>query len=213
MMKTLKISNIKYKIPSTNSGFTLIEVLVSSAILIILAAGFLGLQYITSQNQLSAWRNYLSIESANNAAGTLARELRDARPSALGAYPLEVANDQELIFYSDIDYDDVVERVRYTLSGTSLTKGIVKPVGDPITYPLASEKVRVLTDIVRNATNPVFYYYNSDWPTDITFNPLPLSERIAETHHVKIRLITNPDSNQANFDYTLESEVKIRMLN
>ncbi len=198
---------------TTQKGFTLIEVLVSSAILIILAAGFLGLQYITSQNQLSAWRNYLSIESANNAASSLSRELRDARASELGTYPLEVANDQEIIFYSDIDYDDIVERVRYTLSGTNLIKGVTEPSGDPVSYPPSSEKVRILTDIVRNASYPVFYYYNSDWPSDTANNPLPGSDRIAETRQVKIRLVTNSRSDQPNFDYTLESDVKIRMLN
>lgn len=193
-------------------GFTLIEVLVSTALMVILAMGFLGLQYILSQNQVSAWRNYLSIEGANSAISTMAKELRDARPSESGGYPIEVANDQEIVFYSDIDYDDTVERVRYILSGNQLIKGIIKPVGQPVTYPPVNEVTKVVTDIVRNATTPVFYYYNGSWPTDTTNNPLTLANRISDTREVKIFLRTNPKSNMPTYDYSLESSVRIRML-
>jgi len=196
----------------SEAGFTLIEVLVSSAILVILAMGFLSIQYVLSQNQVSAWRNYLSIESANVAMSAIVHELRDARASDIGSYTLEVANDQEIIFYSDYDYDGVVERIRYSLSGYNLTKGIVEPSGSPLSYPLASEKTKVVSDIVQNATQPIFYYYNSDWPSDTTNNPLTASDRIAEARQVKIILITNADPDDTKNDYVLESDVRLRML-
>ncbi|KKQ52256.1 hypothetical protein A2865_02290 [Candidatus Woesebacteria bacterium RIFCSPHIGHO2_01_FULL_39_17] len=194
-------------------GFTLIEVLVSAAILVILAAGFLGLQFIISQNQVTAWRNYLAIEAANLSLSNISRELRDARQSGTGGYPLEVSNDQEIVFYSDIDYDAEVERVRYTLSGTELIKGTTEPVGEPATYPADSEKTKILTDIIRNGASPVFYYYNTDWPEDTTNNPLPLDLRISDTRHIKIILITNPKADSPDFDFILESDVRLRMLN
>lgn len=198
---------------SKSAGFTLIEVLVSSAILVILAAGFLGLQYIMSQNQVSAWNNYLAIEQANTAVSQLEKELRNAQQSEAGAYPLEIPNDQEIVFYSDVDYDGKTERVRYTLSGTSLEKGITEPEGEPATYPVVNEKVKTITDIVRNGSDPIFYYYNKDWPTDTTNNPLPLADRISDTTQVKVILVTNPKPTDTDFDYTLETDVKIRMLN
>ncbi|OGM60922.1 hypothetical protein A3A75_02425 [Candidatus Woesebacteria bacterium RIFCSPLOWO2_01_FULL_39_10] len=196
-----------------NSGFTLIEVLVSAAILVILAVGFLGLQYIISQNQVTVWRNYLSIEDANFSLSIMARELRDMRQSDTGAYPLEVANDQEIVFYADVDYDGEIERVRYTFSGTDLTKGVIEPTNPPVSYPSGSEKVRVITDIVRNASDSIFYYYNSDWPTDTVNNPLPQASRISDTRQIKIILKTNPKANDANNDYILESDIRLRMLN
>lgn len=205
----LKIRPISAK----SEGFTLIEVLVASAILVILAVGFLGIQYIISQNQLTTWRNYLSIEAANIAISGMSREIRDLRQNELGGYPLEKAEDQEIIFYSDLDYDGVVERVRYTLNGSDLEKGIVEPTGDPITYPLAEEKVRVVTDIVRNGSDPFLYYYNSDWPTDTTNNPLAPEDRISDTRQIKIIIKTNPRTDEPNLDFILESDVKLRMLN
>ncbi|KKQ98399.1 MAG: hypothetical protein UT24_C0004G0021 [Candidatus Woesebacteria bacterium GW2011_GWB1_39_12] len=211
-----EIGNWKLEIGNSSQregGFTLIEVLVSAAILVILAAGFLGLQFIISQNQVTAWRNYLAIEAANLSLSNLSRELRDARQSGTGGYPLEVPNDQEIVFYSDIDYDEEIERVRYTLSGTELTKGVIEPVGEPATYPADTEKTKIVTDIVRNASNPVFYYYNSDWPTDTTNNPLPSNLRISDTRQIKIILITNPKADSPEFDFRLESDVRLRMLN
>jgi len=195
----------------SESGFTLIEVLVSAAIMVILGVAFLGLQYILSENQTSAWKNYLSIESANGAVSTFTKELRSANQSETGSYPLEVANDQEIIFYSDYDYDGVAERVRYTLSGTDLMKGIIEPTGDPLTYNLASESVRNLTNIIRNGTDPMFYYYNSDWPSDTTNNPLTLTYRISDTREIKLILSVNPNTDDNN--YILEGSVKVRMLN
>jgi len=190
----------------------LIEILVSSAILVILAVGFLGIQYIISQNQLTTWRNYLSIEAANIAISGMSREIRDARQNELGAYALETANDQEIIFYSDIDYDGVIERVRYTLNGSDLEKGVVEPSGDPLSYS-SPESVRVVTDIVRNGTDPLFYYYNAGWPEDTTNNPLAPADRISDTSQIKIIIKTNPRTDKPDLDYILESDVKLRMLN
>lgn len=197
--------------PQSESGFTLIEVLVSAAIMVILGVAFLGLQYILSENQTSAWQNYLSIESANGAVSMLTKELRSANQSETGSYPLEVAGDQEIVFYADYDYDNIAERVRYTLSGTELIKGITEPSGDPVSYNLANESVRTLTNIVRNGTDPAFFYYNSDWPGDSVNNPLIPADRISDTRQVKVILDINPSLEDNN--YTLEGMVKVRMLN
>ena len=197
---------------TSSQGFTLIEILISSAILVMLAAGFLGMQYILSKNQVTAWNNYLSIESSNTAMSVLIKELRNATNSDNGSYPLESLLDQEIIFYSDTDYDGKVERVRYTINGTQLLKGVIEPVGDPAVYDTAQERETVVSDILRNNTDPIFYYYNSDWPSDTTNNPLALSERIANTKFIKIFIKTSPRADTTDFDYIIESDVKIRML-
>lgn len=198
---------------SNKSGFTLIEILVASAVMVLLGVAFVGLQYILSENQTSAWRNYLSIENANGAVSRFAKEIRNATQSELGSYPLELANDQEIIFYSDYDYDGIVERVHYSLTGTEFIKGIVEPAGDPLIYDAGTEINKTITNIVRNDTDPVFYYYNSDWPTDTVNNPLDVANRISDTTEIKIILSTNPDTATNEYNYQLESSVKVRMLN
>lgn len=192
-------------------GFTLIEILVAAALMVLVAAGFLGLQYIFTQNQLTAWQTYLSIEEGNNTLATMAREIRTASPSETGSYPLLVANDQEIVFFSDYDYDGTVERIRYTLTGSDLEKGVVEPTSTP-TYPLDTEKTRTVTSNIRNGSDPVFFYYNEDWPGDTTNNPLTLSDRISQTELVTITLDLNTDDSDPNNNYTVESNTQIRML-
>lgn len=200
------------KINSKVSGFTLIEVLVSAAILVILGAGFLGLQYMFSENQIVAWQAYFSVEDANGILSNMVKELRDASQSENGSYPFVEFNDQEIIFYSDINSDGKTERVRYTLSSNQLIKGVIQPTGNPATYPTTNEKVTVLSSNIRNLAQPVFYYYNNAWPNDTTNNPLPLATRLSNTSLIKINLRLNTKANDSKNDYVLESYTQPRIL-
>jgi prepilin-type N-terminal cleavage/methylation domain-containing protein len=195
------------------AGFTLIEGLLSIVIIAILGLGFLGLQYILSQNQGLVFKSYLSIEDSNTGVREFTRQLRTARPGENGAYAIESVNANEIIFYSDVDFDDVAERVRYYLDNTTLYRGITEPTTQlPITYPLENEIIKELTSIVRNLSTPIFTYYNEDWPTDTTNNPLILPTDLSNIKTVGIYLRTNPVANEPDKDYVLQSYVNIRML-
>lgn len=192
-------------------GFTLIEILIALALTSMLGLGILSLQVILAQNRLVVWRNYLNVEEANSNISTLVREIRNLRPADNGSYPLEKAWDQEIVFYSDVDFDGQSEKVRYSLSGTELSKGVIEPVGYPATYPPANEKTKIVAENIRNADSPIFYYYNGDWPGDTVNNPLPTPSRLSDTKLMKIYLeINTEDTPDKNF--TLESYVQLRML-
>ncbi len=197
---------------SSRQGFTLIELLIVIVLMSLLAGGFLTLQFILSQNQIAVWTNYISVNDANNSVTQLVRELRTARDGDNGAYAIETADDSEIIFYSDYDFDGQVERLRYALAGTELTKGVIEPEGSPSTYPPGQEKVKVLSDNIRNAATPIFYYYNSDWPEDTVNNPLTTPASPADIKLVRIYLKLNNSANQPDKDYELESFSQIRML-
>jgi len=194
------------------NGFTLVEVLVGGFLLLGLGIAIVGLNYIISQNQVLVWRNYLNVEGANANVSSLVRELRNARPGDNGAYPLERAYDQEIVFYSDLDFDKQSERVRYYLSGTSFYKGVTEPVGYPITYPQANEKLVKLSDNVRNGSTPIFYYYNGNWPGDTQHNPLAIPVRLSDTKLMRVYMRLNTEANEPDKDYILESYTQIRML-
>lgn len=197
---------------AVKSGFTLIELLVSVVILAILGGAFISVQFLVSQNQTSVFRNYVSIEETNTIVSSLARELRNATGGENGSFSLVTLSDQEIIFYSDYDFDGRVERIRYTLTGTSLIKGIVEPTDPPVGYPLANERVQTLTGNVRNGQNPVFFYYNEDWPQDTINNPLQASDRLSDTQLIKIVLILNAKADDPIRDYKIESFTQVRML-
>lgn len=195
----------------TNTGFTIIEMLVAMSITVILAGALLGLQYLLAQNREVAIDNYFSVDAANTNINAMVREIRTARISNSGAYPIYSAGDNELIFFSDIDFDGDAERIRYTRSGTSIERGLIEPFGQPATYPEEQETTKIISDIVRNGTDPLFEYYNEDWPADTTNNPLTAPFSIADIKLVKVRVIINSNEGEEN-NYTLESFAQIRTL-
>ena len=193
-------------------GFTLIEMLIAMVVLTASAGGLLGLQYILSQNQILILSSYKNENDASQTVTSFSREIRSAKTSDSGSYPLEIANDSEIAFYSDIDFDGKTERVRYFLTGTQLSKAITKPTDYPVSYPAGQEKVSVVATDIRNGTAPVFYYYNSDWPVDTQNNPLSSQNRLANTRSVKMSLKVNKTANESDKDFLVESGVQIRML-
>ena len=194
------------------SGFTLVEVLVASVVIVFLGMAILGLQYVLGQSQVFIWKSSVDVDQANSSMQSLIKEIRTARPSDSGAYSLELVSDNEIIFYSDIDFDGESEKIRYFLTDNVLSKGVIEPTGFPPTYPEENEKVKVLTENVRNGDEPMFYYYNGDWPADTQNNPLPSENRLSNTRSVGILLKLNADADKPEKDYIAESYVQIRML-
>ena len=101
------------------SGFTLIELIVTIAITGIFSLGLIGLQRIMNNAALTSFGSYLDVDEANRGISIMVREIRNIRPADNAAYPLERAQDQEMIFYSDVDYDGDTDPVTYTLFCTS----------------------------------------------------------------------------------------------
>lgn len=153
-----------------------------------------------------------AINEARKGIETMVKEIREARYGEDGSYPLEEAGNSQFIFYSDVDKDNSVERVRYFLDGTDFKKGVIEPSGDPPQYVLSNEIIRILSIYVRNASTPIFVYYNGDWPIDIVNNPLPTLTRLTETKLMHVYLRINVDPNRPPDNFELESDVQIRNL-
>lgn len=153
-----------------------------------------------------------AINEARKGIETMVREIREAQYGEDGSYPLEEAGNSQFIFYSDVDKDASVERVRYFLDGTDFKKGVVEPSGDPPQYILEDEVVKILSIYVRNESTPIFAYYNGDWPLDIINNPLPTLTRLTDTKLMHVYLKINADPNRPPDNFELESDVQIRNL-
>ncbi len=209
--KTMKQYNNR-TIEKNNHGFTLIEVLVGMAIFIGLAATVIALQSLLTKGEGFSLSTLYTTENANISLQTLTTELRNARQSETGAYPLEEASSNQIIFYSNIDNDPEIERIRYFYTGSELNKGAVEPTGFPATYPLENEIVKTVAQFIQNGINPVFTYYNQDWPTDQINNPLPYPAPLGEITLVKISTQINATPARPEGEMTLESFVQIRSL-
>lgn len=196
-----------------HNGFTLIEMVITVsivAIVFVIASDFvlqsLGTQrYISEQNE--------AINQSRLALKTMSAELREAVSADTGAYPLELIADQEIIFYGDIDNDTDTERIRYFLSGETIQRGLIEPTGFPVTYPMENETITTLVSYVRNTPQePLFYYFDENYPTDIVNNPLTSPVNPVVVRMVEIHVLTNVDTAHIPDTHVLTGRVQLRNL-
>lgn len=111
----------------------------------------------------------------------MSKETREMRQADTGAYNLEEAGANEIIFYSNTDSAPDVERVRYFIDSGCLKKGIIKPTGAPAAYTPGGEQVsNVSCNVDNGAGEPLFAYYQG-YPDAGTLLAAPV-----DVHLVKI---------------------------
>lgn len=195
---------------NNNFGFTFLEMVVSVGLVSLLIIGLVSMQNLIASTQEIITTSTQSYNEANIAIQVMSKELRNARTSTAGSYPLVLANDQEIVFYANVDADPEPERVRYYLASNQIKKGVIQPVGT--TYPSNNEQVSLVISYIVNNAEPIFYYYNGDWPADTTNNPLGTPSRLTDTKLVRINVISNPDPSRPESEYQLETSAQIRNL-
>ncbi len=194
------------------SGVTLLELSITIGIFVIIVFAWNNFTIQNLRSSAYGQEQLEAIRQAQKGIDLMAKELRELSTAENGSYGLELAGDQEIIFYSDIDQDVYTERVRYFLENENLKKGIVEPTGNPLTYDFNNEEISVVSEYVRNNTEPIFIYYNSDYPYDITNNPLPAPARLIETKLINVFLRVNIDPLRAPDDFDLYTDIQLRNL-
>ncbi len=193
--------------PRNGSGFTLIEtVAVISMTALIFAAVSWAIVSFYRANAFIIQQSF-AINNARKGVEKMVKEIREATYSDTGSYPIVSASSSEFIFYSDIDKDNKVERIRYTFNGTNLEKGEIKSSGDPLVYDPVNEKVSVASEYIRNsAQQPVFSYFDSQG------NEVVNLSNVSDISLVKIKLVVNIVPGRAPEEFTLYSTAQIRNL-
>lgn len=195
----------------SREGFTLIEVIVTMSVIMLIAGAVVGLNYVVGQTQVLSFNSLLTVESANRVISTLGKELRTSRYSENGAYPIQFADSQEIVFYSDIDYDGDSDRVRYYLDETTLKKDVTEPAGDPPQYLDDNISTTILSETIRNGGSPVFFYYDDNFPENTTV-PLTFPAPVGDVRTVQIVLRSNEQGNFPREDYILDTYIQLRLL-
>lgn len=194
-------------------GFTLFEALVAISIFVVSVT--IVAEYIFQGYNSNRFTLELSdaIDHAKKGIDFMAKEIREANFSDNGDYPILDAQSQSFTFYSDMDSDKQIEKIRYYLSGTNLIKGVTEPtLTQPAQYLSANETLSTISQYVRNGSDPVFYYYNGDYPADTTNNPLPAPANVNEIKLVRLFLKVNIDPLKTPGDFDLEVFVQLRNL-
>jgi len=140
-------------------GFTLIETIITIVIFALMMGVVSGFIVMAYRTQSYTWQQSIAISEARKGVETMVKEIREARPGDDGSYIIEKAEDFQFIFYSDIDKDLAVERVRYFIEGTDFKKGVIDPQGFPVCYPPEKEEIFILSKYVRNQP-PIFRYFD-----------------------------------------------------
>lgn len=197
-------------------AMTLVEVLATIAIMLITMEGFTLLLVKSWSTNKFIIEEGLASAAASRATNKIITKLRSVRQADNGDFPVESGDDFDLKVYIDIDDDDVTERVHYflDLNADQLKVGITDPVGTtPISYPADDDTVSVLTNYVVNEdTNPVFYYYNKNYPGDQVNNPLATPINVEDARLVRVHLLVNIDPVRAPNNINIESFADLRNL-
>lgn len=193
-------------------GYTLIETVAAIAIFALAMGVVVGLIIASYRTYGQSWQKSSAAEQAREAIETMVQEARKARSGEDGSYLIGKADDGEFLFYSDIDKDSRVERVRYFWQAgettNSLKKGVIEPFDDQgiTSYPLDQEQVFTLSSFVCNDL-PVFRYFDSN-----NQEIIGIESRILETRLVQVYLIVNIDPEKTYQNFELLSSVQIRNL-
>lgn len=195
-----------------NKGITLIETVIALGIFVIIVVTWNSIIIQSYRSAEFGRQQQDAIREAQNGIEMMTQELREASTGENGAYALDTADDNQIIFYSDIDKDIYTERVRYWIDGNALKKGITEPSGDPLDYNLNDEQIKIISNFVNNGSLPLFTYYNENYPYDTINNPLPAPARLIDTKLIHIFLRINIDPSKAPADFDVESDVQLRNL-
>jgi prepilin-type N-terminal cleavage/methylation domain-containing protein len=152
------------------AGFTIVELLV-----VTLVAGIVSVAVLAAYTSLSGTFNSQDVriqnqDDARTAMNQITRFIRMATSSASNkttqSNSVAIASPQNLEFYCDVDGDNLAEKVRYYLNGSTLMMQRAEPVAIAA-YPYYQYNSYdtngiVVQSAIRNGTAPVFgySYYN-----------------------------------------------------
>ncbi len=198
-------------------GLTLIEMLMAIGIFTMGIAGFTLLFLKTWESNSLILETGKSSMTASQGMNKMVEYIRKAKQADDGAYPLKLADENELILYSDYDSDGKTERLHFYKSGTDILMGVTDPTETlPKTYPSDDQQIiTIISDVINDISKPIFSYYNQNYPADTENNPLdtPVIDKLSGIRLLKIYLEINSNPSHNPNNIKMESFVEIRNLN
>ncbi|MBU1178190.1 type II secretion system GspH family protein [Patescibacteria group bacterium] len=193
-----------------SAGFTILEMIIVFGVFGVALVVTTSYFWMSLRVQNKSVKHIVAQDNARRALTAMAGEIRSNMYSDAGSYPIEVAEGQSLIFYTNIDDDVNAERVRYFLDGTDLKRGVIEPSGQPPTYSSVNEQINTLSSYNANGVNDIFTYYDRDY--DGTTSPLPSPVNKSKIRLIKINLTIDVDSNTPPDPITVTTEAQLRNL-
>ena len=149
-------------------------------LVVIFVTGVVGMalnSMITSFYKTNAYllQSTAAVDSAHRGLRTSFVNLREASYGDDGSYPILSVSTSSISFFSDVDADGTVEKIRLYVQNGTFYRGVTESTSTPPTYVGQSETSFTIATYVRNSTSsPVFRYYNEEG-SELTSNPISIS--------------------------------------
>lgn len=192
---------------SSTRGFTLAETLVVIALVSIVGVALqYAIQYFYRANAY-VLQSTAAINSARNGVTTMTSHMREATYGDDGSFPLSNVSTSSITFFSDVDRDGGVERVKAYLIGQTFYRVVTNAGGAPLTYSGQTPATSTLATYVKNGTStPIFRYYD-DSGTELTG-----TINLTEVSSISITLKVDVNPLRAPEIYTLTQRAMLRNL-
>ena len=144
-------------------GFTLAEMLVVIAITAAVAGSLLYVIQNFYRSNAYVFESAVSVDTARRGIGTTLQDIREASYGDDGSYPIQSVSTSSITFFSDLDDDQGVERVRIFIQNGTLYRVITNSGGNPPSYTGQTSATTTILTYIRNGTStPLFKYYNAE---------------------------------------------------
>lgn len=180
-------------------------VIVLAIIVIVIGALISSILFFYRSNRY-ALEQSLAINSARIGIEKMTKDIREAAFSDEGSYPVISMATSSFSFYSDVDQDIFVEKVRYFLDGTDLKKGIVNSSGNPLIYDNNNEVISLVSDNVRdNAESVILFSYS-----DTSGAPITNTASTTDLRFVTVNVVVDVNTTRLPNKFTLYSSATLR---
>ncbi len=204
----------KFKKKYNKSGMTLIETIVAIAIFTISMQAITLLFIKNWQARSFIMEEGQATLTVSRAVDGMVKNLRKIQQPDNGEFPIKSGGAFDLVVFFDIDNDNAIEKVHYFLENSRVYEGISEPNGSPPVYSDDDENVKMIAnDIVNESDDPMFSYYNKNYPADTANNPLSVPVNVSDVRLIKIHLMINIDPIKAPNNVNLETFVQLRNIN
>lgn len=192
----------------TRRGMTLVEMLVVVGITAAVGGAMLvAIRYFYVNNSY-VFDAANSVSQARRGLATMLHNVREASYGDDGAYPIGSAATSSVTFFSDVDADGGIERVKIWRSANTLYRVVTNAGGNPPSYAGQTSATTTIATYLRNATSsPLFKYYDSSGAQLATTSP-DISQIAIIRAYIQVDL--NP--NRAPQIFTLEGGATLRNL-
>ena len=201
-------------IQTWKKGVTVVELVIATALIVIVLSGVSSLYYTSRQSTVTIWSDLEAQRDARRFTQEFRNFTRRANIANNGAYPIDTASSSQFIFYSDIDSDGLVERLRYEYYSASSTvvRGIIKPTGTPYIYSTNNEETTIVARGIRNASVGfnMFEYFDENYTT--TGTPLSSPIDITDVRVVRVYLLVDEDITSPPSAFDISTAIQIRNL-